>query len=310
MPGSTSKTSTAAEGASSDHSVLDFLYHDSRRIGSFLAQFEPYGHLQQITQTKDGAKGKKEVSTTEAKGSVGVVGGGYTGSTENTVDLAQGYEKLFDPYWANARAFLNYANEHDLLVQDASKARFGQLLHAKGQLGVMDITMLRAAWDVKTIQSQIKGGMNAGTAGHTHSAAAKAAKKKSDELADFMIDMLKIMPHAVQAFFATPEGTRIWGTLASENLVTPPGDLALKHGIMIPGEWNVVAIVDALPTPEVADDDYATQAQQAVIDTLTLLGGSPISQVALHVAPAAKLLLGRPNSALGVTPLLIFREVK
>lgn len=309
MPETTSTTSNATDEGSNDHSVLDFLYHDSRRIASFLAQFEPSGHLQQVTQTKAGSRGKQEASTTEVKGSLGVAGGAYTANQETSLELAQGYERIFDPFWANARAFLNYANEHSLLVENVTGARFGQLLHAKGQLGVMDITMLRAAWDVKTIQTQIKSGMHAGGGKSQHTAAAKAEKRKADELADFMIDMLKIMPHAVQAFFATPTGERIWGTLTAENLVTQPGDLALKHGIMIPGEWSIVAIVDALPTPEVADDDFEGRAQQAVIETISLLGGSPISQVALHVAPAAKLLLGRPNSAYGVTPLLIFREV-
>lgn len=305
MPENTSKTSSEGEGASSDHSVLDFLYHDSRRIASFLSQFEPDGHLQQITRSKDGGKGKKETSATEAKGNLGVASGKYTGSTETSVDLTQGYERVFDPYWANARAFLNYANENSLLVTDVAQARFGQLLHAKGQLGVMDIKMLRQAWDVKNIQAQMKAGLS--PSGNQHTSAAKEAKKQAEQTADFMIDMLKIMPHAVQAFFATSSGDRIWGTLAEENLVTAPGDLALKHGIMIPGEWNIVAILDAMPTPEIAD--YEAQATQTAIQTLTLLGGSPISQIAIHVAPAAKLLLGRPNSAYGATPLLIFREV-
>ena len=307
MPKSTSKTSSGEEGDSNDHSVLDFLYHDSRRIGSFLSQFEPDGHLLQITRSKDGAEGKKDTSATEVKGSLAVASGAYTGTTETTLDLARGYARVFDPYWANARAFLNYANQNSLFVTDVTKARFGQLLHAKGHLGVMDIKMLRHAWDVKTIQTQIKSGVGAN--GPAHTAAAKAAKKKAEQNADFMIDMLKIMPHAVQAFFATEDGQRIWGTLAEENLVTPPGDLALKHGIMVAGEWNLVAILDAMPSCHIPDEDYETQAQQAVVQTLNLLGSSPISQIAVHVAPAAKLLLGRPQSSYGVTPLLIFREV-
>jgi hypothetical protein len=73
MPENISTKSNAAdESDSSAHFVLDFLYYDSRRIGSYLSQFEPDGHLQSVTRGKSGSKGKKETATKEAKG--GVVG--------------------------------------------------------------------------------------------------------------------------------------------------------------------------------------------------------------------------------------------
>jgi hypothetical protein len=40
-------------------SVFDFLYCDSRRIGSFLAQFDDSGHLEKIVQRESAAKSAK-----------------------------------------------------------------------------------------------------------------------------------------------------------------------------------------------------------------------------------------------------------
>jgi hypothetical protein len=54
------------EEASSAPFVLDFLYHDSRRIGSFLSQFEVDGHLQSFTRHKDAARSKKNLLAMKA----------------------------------------------------------------------------------------------------------------------------------------------------------------------------------------------------------------------------------------------------
>ena len=43
----------------SQDSVYDFLYCDTRRIGSFLAQFDVSGHLQQVTASDSISKGHK-----------------------------------------------------------------------------------------------------------------------------------------------------------------------------------------------------------------------------------------------------------
>src|SRR3954465_12427305 len=101
MPKNTSPTSNeAAESSSKNHSVLDFLYYDSRRIASYLSQFDPDGHLQRVTRGKTGNRGKTETSTKEAKGGIlGFAEGTYAAATEESFDLAQGYEREFDPLW-------------------------------------------------------------------------------------------------------------------------------------------------------------------------------------------------------------------
>jgi hypothetical protein len=76
------------------------------------------------------------------------------------------------------------------------------------------------------------------------------------------------------------------------------GDLSLKHGTDIPGQWNMLGILDAMPSPIPA---------QIMI---------PYTGIAEHMAPTIKnfsnmgrTMLGRPPEAFGATTLLIFREV-
>ncbi|MFX6435387.1 hypothetical protein ABTG69_19580, partial [Acinetobacter baumannii] len=72
---STLGISDQADADSSAPFVLDFLYHDSRRIGSFLSQFEEDGHLQQFTRTKNGSRSKRENSRREGGANFGVAAG-------------------------------------------------------------------------------------------------------------------------------------------------------------------------------------------------------------------------------------------
>ena len=91
-----------------------------------MAQFEGDGHLQQMIRHKDGSKGKKEASSHEGKANIGVAGGKLQGSTETSLDLTEGYSRTFDPYWANARAFLDYLSERDMIQRDIMATRMRQ----------------------------------------------------------------------------------------------------------------------------------------------------------------------------------------
>lgn len=82
----------------------------------------------------------------------------------------------------------------------------------------------------------------------------------------------------------------------------------MKHGVSAPGEWNILGIVDALPSigndVESAVDAYANAQSDLEGDF-----GSPES-LALHgfsalidgVVPFARRLLGRKDHHYGATP--------
>jgi hypothetical protein len=78
----------------------------------------------------------------------------------------------------------------------------------------------------------------------------------------------------------------------------------LKHGVAIAGLWNILGVLDALPDEGENSQVYMTDQLIAAI-SLGAIG----AQIVGPLAPAVRLLLGRPGTAYGTTPLLIFREV-
>ena len=115
-------------------------------------------------------------------------------------------------------------------------------------------------------------------------------------------EMMKLMPHTIQATIRGKDWT-VWSSLREESLVIPGSELLLKHGVGIAGSWTALGVLDALPDGATQELYVAEQLQAGL--SLGLLGGQVIS----HIAPAVRQLLGRPGSAYGITPLLIFRKV-
>jgi hypothetical protein len=115
---------------------------------------------------------------------------------------------------------------------------------------------------------------------------------------DFALDMLKVLPHSIQASVG-PNWCRAWCTLLAEGLSTSTNDLMLKHGASIPGDWTVLGVLDSLPrvSPENAPAPDFTDMEEIgvkLMDTFVL---------------STRNMLGRPAGAYGLTPLLIFREI-
>lgn len=306
MPKNTSKTSDLVGEASSAPSVLDFLYHGSQRIGSYLAQFEGDGHLQQFTRTKDGVRGKKDTSSHDMKGNVGIASGKMHGSTEIAHEMTEGYARVFDPLWSNARAFLDYISDHQMLQQDISKAAIGQFVIATGYLSIQDLAMFKDAWKAPSIQRKVKGGNGGGQKMANMTAAQKAAAREEQENTDLFLDMIQIMPHSVHARLLTrieESAGLVWCTLNQDNLVAPASDITLTYGDTMSGEWSMVGIVSAYP-------EYLTPDLNQQFDEENFgLTESIVGQLSKMLAPIVRVTLGRPAAAYAVTPLLIFRDV-
>jgi len=304
MPNNTSKISELADEASSAPSVLDFLYHDSRRIASFLSQFEGDGHLQQLTRTKGGTRGKRESSSHEAKGNLGVASGKMQGGTETALEMAEGYARVFDPYWANARAFLDYLSDRDLLQHDITATRIGQFVLVKGSLIVADLVPFREIWKSNMVRQFMVASAN-----QQESGAANRQQRKSNQRgqssppteADLVLELLPYLPHSSQIHIVTDEYAA-WGTADSDYLTGSFADLALKHGAKIAGEWSALGILDGLPF-EVGE--LMTPLEQLRVG----MSSESVAKVPLTLAPNIRQMLGRPLLSYGITPLLIFREV-
>lgn len=289
MSGSGETASKPTSGQQESASVYDLIYRDASRIALFLSQFDPRGlvtalkHTQEATETfasktsgahDRGPRAYKNTATAEAQE------GGQQRS---------GLERSYDPQWRNALVFLDYLTQRDLIVQDLSLARIGQFILASGSLSILDASFMKDAWPLTTVSKLIRA-----TKGQT-----KGPKPLVDPI-DLVMDLLKVLPHPLQAQLDGP-GFSLWCGLAPENLVTSPSDILLKHGTKIAGVWHVLGVLDAEP-------DHAPAATVA-----SALADAPsdrlVASVVEGLAPMVRTLLGRQPGAHGATPLLIFREV-
>jgi hypothetical protein len=134
MSRSVEKASEGEPEESQNDSVFDFLYCDSSRIGSFLAQFDDSGHLKEVRQRETASKGRKRGFEVSVGGGAMLAGTGGSGSLgikrAPSEEGSEGSERVYDPLWANVLTFLDSLAINDLLADDISKAGIGQFIRS------------------------------------------------------------------------------------------------------------------------------------------------------------------------------------
>lgn len=232
------------------------------------------------------------------------------GNLETSLSMNEGYARVFDPYWANARAFLNHLSENAMLNRSIGEAEIGQFVHVKGYLSVLDLSMMKEAWKMPSIQKKALGGSQPDKPiAHMTSAekaAYKEAQREERENSELMLEMMQILPHAIHATLLTDEheiARMVWGALREEYLVMPASDITLAHGARMPGTWSIVGILTAYPEFSLPDLNGSVDG-----DSVGVMS-SLVGQVSQMLAPIVRVALGRPAAAFAITPLLVFREV-
>jgi len=294
------------DGAEVD-SVFDFLYHDSRRIASFLSQFDDNGHLTGLTKAETAAKSAKRGKKIGLGGESPLLGGAKVEFELSPSEAgSESLERVYDPFWTNARQFLDVLTERNMIQRDIGNASIGQFVLATGYLSIQDLAMFKEAWKTQSIQRRIKAGVGIGAKTGNMTAAQKAVAREQQENAEMFLDMIQIMPHAVHARLLTAIGDGaglVWCTLNQDYLVAPASDLTLTYGDTMSGKWSIIGILSAYP-------EYLTPdlSQQFNDDDLGLTH-SIVGQVSKMLAPIVRVTLGRPAAAHAITPILIFRDV-
>lgn len=304
-------------------SVFDFLYCDTRRIGSFLAQFDDAGHLQQVIQRESVVKGVKRGVEIGVGGGATLAGTGGSGNLSfkrgPSDEGSEGSERLYDPLWTNARAFLDYLAEKNIIERDLTKAHMGQFVLVSGALEIRDLKLIQKALTViKGVRLQQEPPKNQDTRHRSknwhekHQPEQKLGQEAAASQAG--IEFLALLPHAVHAVLKM-DCSSVWCSLQPESLVGSSDDIFLKHGVGIPGEWHILGILDALPDVQATKDptEQFANAQKAMSEvgdnaaiTLATKGFGAFID---GIAPFARMLLGRQSGSYGMTPLLIFRKV-
>lgn len=299
--------SSAVRDEVEQDSVFDFLYHDGRRVASFLSQFDDNGLLTGLTQSEAVAIKAKRSKRIGFGGNSPLGGGNIDFELGPAEGGSEGMERVYDPFWANAREFLDVLETRKLLSREIAEATLGQFVLVSGYLNIKDLGMLKEAWKAPSIQKKIKQGMGSGKKLANMTAAQKAAAREEQENADLFLDMLQIMPHSVHASLITSDLEQpalVWCAINQDYLIMPPSDIALTYGQMMSGEWCIVGVLSA--RPEFQTPDLTGEIDQSSFG----LTDSIIGQVSGALAPIVRFALGRPAAAYAITPLLIFREVR
>lgn len=306
------KASEKARVAPESVSVFDFIYCDSRRIASFLAQFDDFGVLDKIVNRESTTRASKRGWTATVGGGGSLMGTGAQGNASFGVTTEAGgsetSERFYDPLWTNARALLDYLHEHGLLNEDMDKATLGQFVLVKGSVILLDLGLLRGAWEKPPIQKLMKAGIESGLhpAASRQERRAQTAKGKSEASTetDAIIALLSLLPHTLQVRLVSSDAS-FWSTLDEDAVVGRSSDLILKHGALVGGEWHMLGVLNAYPY----DPSYRNEFGRGMQEILAELAETAIGQMIAHLAPALQPMMGRPPSAWGITPLLIFRDV-
>jgi len=193
-----------------------------------------------------------------------------------------------------------------MIRREIDEANIGQFVLVSGFLNIQDLSMLKDAWKLPSIQKIVKNGA---TSGKKQTSMTAAEKKEAAELQnniDMFFEMIQIMPHSVHARILTGDENAarlIWSSLDPNCLVSPATDIALTYGQMMAGEWSALGILSARPEFLAPDFSQTFDAEDFGL-TESLVG-----QMSSILAPLVRVSLGRPAAAFAITPLMIFREV-
>lgn len=262
--------------------VFDFIYLDAARLAQYLSQLDPNGALtglktsQSLSERHD-ATGRASIAVATAS----FVEGGT---------VSEALERTFDASWSLPLSVMDRFDELGYLTREASHCRIGQLLLVSGHIQILDIRLLKDLWPFA-----LKAAANSADGGNRSRKSGTAAQKRVEEEIRTVSEGLKLLPHALQLHVLTTDAV-LWATLAPERMVISADDFILKHGSAVPGEWNILAILDSF----------------APINAVPIWGDLGISQISTAMMQACEQIrtaFGRPEGTIAITPLAIFRKL-
>ena len=283
-------------------SVFDFLYHDARRIGSFISQLDKSGLLTSMKETENAEKSAGTTVGGTVAGSVAVAKAGASLQEATSQVAKEAIERTYDPFWINAIALVDMLDERGLISDGLSNARIGQIVRVSGEITMTDMSTWKGLWAEPSLREAITSSMD-GSAGlpvvkGKAAYEAKRAAKDQAGNAKAVLGVLNILPHFVQTMIVDDERNAVWASTPEHNMVGSTGELIFKYGSTIPGRWTVVGVLDAYPDEQDSGGPIAARAPNAFV-----------TGIAEHLITPIRALLGRPADAYGMTPLVIFREL-
>ncbi|WP_341268752.1 hypothetical protein [Morganella morganii] len=223
-----------------------------------------------------------------------------------TDECSESFELTHDATWSLPLQLLDLLHAHNLMTFGTSGSRLGSLSLISGNIVIFDVSTMKKSlpFFANYLALQRK------RISPTLPPKAKSSKKSPNTADDIEVadgvtvgiikDFLDVIPTQIQVDFYEVGGSQSWMSLNPEWLTINPTDLALKYGSNLPGQWNVLGIVDAMPDylvdtnsePFIRDEDNEMKSGvYGMIDQL-------------------RTMFGRSDTKYGITPLLIFRKIE
>lgn len=259
--------------------LYDFLYIDNERVKFIYAQL--------FSGLLDAIEDVASERTTQT--SSGRAGGSPVGHLEHSTQTSEEESRLeqIDPHDLILKDVLQKLNEYDMIKHDDRSALVGNFVLLNGKISILDFGNYQYFIDILPGLIQSEATQKQGKDSKKDS-----KQKENEEIKSFLQLMSNIVPWSIQLIISS-ENLLGWGAINSNNLRDDPGNLMLKHGPTLVGNWYMLGIVDAL-------DSQFGQTSASYPQTISGL---------MQANDTIRETFGRPQHFVGITPLMVFRKL-
>lgn len=282
--------------------VYDFLYQDVSRIGSYLAQLAPLGHVNAIKHTSTNQENRTSSTTIFCNFLLKILNFGGNKTSRKSKSKSDADESSIDPLWRNAIQLKSILSEQGMIASCPTQAEIGRFVLLQGSLSIFNLKLLDVVWNSEKLLelSRLSVGTLLQVDKHFRKYASVASKLNKienkntadDDVSKAFIDMIKSLPLPLQGRLTTKENNLFCFSLQESGLTSGSLDLLSKYGTAIHGKWFVLGILDAKPNSPPVDQNETTNHFFNIINA--------ISWVAR--------IFGRSGDSYGISPLLIYRK--
>lgn len=267
--------------------LYDFIFIDTQRVHSLYTQiFDGLHEGVEKTVKDDTSLAKDWQAGGPPLGFYKFSSGKHIGETESN---------RFNPHDLILRDLLGYLKENDMLSAQPEMAESGKLVLISGSLTLLDVGVMGSFLEFlpKLVSIDDNADENVASLPKNMRKKAKKAEAAYKACGTAMFEFFaKITPKAVQ-FSIAGDSVTAWGSVKQENMRADVAHILLQQGPLQSGTWNVLGIVDAGASEELAEAPLLPPTFEGIF---SMIDG---------VRSAFK----RPEGDILITPLLIFRKI-
>ncbi|ADU61466.1 MAG: hypothetical protein KUA35_09145 [Pseudodesulfovibrio sp.] len=266
--------------------LYDFLYIDLDRMQSLYAQLNS-GLLHAMEAL---------ASTSEEKSNSGQLGGDPVGNLrhENRSAVSEASTQHISPHDIILSDVLGGLHEKGLIKDEDENLNVGNFVVLEGKVSFLNYGIGREFIDLIPIFAGSSSPDVSHLPKNERKKAIREQSKHQETGAALVSAIAKMLPWEIQMVMTT--GRReAWAVIDKQKLRNSAAGLGLMYGMTLTGKWSVLGIVDQLHDEKPPRPTAFTANDMA----------SGLCDASIGI----KDLVGCPDSAIGLTPLLLFRKV-